>query len=175
MNKTIKSIKNFKVSPAALVFVAVITVTIFGLQVSKIYASKLSNSLQVDGGTVITGSLSSGAPLRVGASNESHALNVGGVGDFSSVVYAPSGDADNWFSNSIMTVGAVDEAVNNYIVLHPRVACRHKRVKTSCAPLPPGQVYVPSQCDAGCVFSDVIYNSNDCTVTTLCVPIGTPL
>lgn len=123
MKKILKNLINLKISTTALVFVLGLVVAIFTLQVSKIYASKLSNSLQVDGGTVITGSLSSGAPLRVGASNESHALNVGGVGDFSSVVYAPSGDADNWFSNAIMTVGAVDEAVN------AAVRARNKKIR----------------------------------------------
>lgn len=171
-----KKIITPKISITALFVVLGLVLAIFALQVSKIYASKLSNSLVVSGpyGSGV-GSLTVNGQLFVGQSGNSQLLNVGGVGNFSSVVYATSGDADNWFSNAIMTVGAVDEAVNNYIVLHPRVACRHKRVKTSCTPLPPGQVYVPSQCDAGCVFSDVTYNSNDCTVTTLCVPIGTPL
>lgn len=108
-----KKIITPKISTTALVFVLGLVVAIFAFQVSKIYASKLSNSLQVDGGTVITGSLSSGAPVRVGTSNEAHALNVGGGGTFLGLVQAESGIFGNPYHKSFfMTAGAVDEAVN---------------------------------------------------------------
>lgn len=90
MKKVFKKIRSIKLPSSLLIFLAIFVVSIFGLQVSKMYAqttSFLSSSLGVQGDTTIGGSLTVNGGMGVGSGAPGSGLIVHGGGNFSGMVY----------------------------------------------------------------------------------------
>lgn len=172
MNKIIKSIKNFKVSPAALVFVAVIAVAIFGFQVSKIYGqtySSLSEGLFLKSGAVITNNLRVSGSVGINKdASPTYKLDVNGPANFNSLAYLERQVVNQ--PNALVRVGYVNDAIDFYIASKvPDGLCSNKTRTVPCT-LPPGQEYLPENCDSGCIFSGLKFlnNGSTCRVVTEC-------
>lgn len=171
MKNLFKPIKNFKVSSAALVFVAVVTVAIFGFQTSKIYAqrSSLGSGLLVGSDAIVTSNLrvSGGVGINKDASSV-YKLDVNGPANFNSLAYLQRQTLDD--PNALVRVGYVNDAIDFYIASNvPLDACANKTRTVPCT-LPPGQEYLPEACDSGCTFSGLKFlnDGSTCKVVTEC-------
>lgn len=88
MKKVFKKIRSIKLPSSLLIFLAIFVVSIFGLQVSKMYAqSYLSSSLNVVGSADISGPLTVNGGMGVGSGAPGSGLIVHGGGNFSGMVY----------------------------------------------------------------------------------------
>lgn len=90
MKKVFKKIRSIKLPSSLLIFLAIFVVSIFGLQVSKMYAqttSFLSSSLGVQEGANIGGPLTVSGGVGVGTGAPYRGLSVDGRGNFSGTVH----------------------------------------------------------------------------------------
>ena len=116
MNKIIKSIKNFKLSPSALLFVLLTTISILGFQASKKYvqASRLSADLVVSSNATINGGVTADA-LYIGGEDIDFKLNVASGANISGVAsYSPVPTMYPDDRNAV-TVGYVNQRIADYL------------------------------------------------------------
>ena len=166
-----KVLKNLKVPSSLLIFLAIFAISIFGLQISKIYAqnSKLSNTLFIKDLAILNDNLTVSGSLGVGkAANSTYSLDVNGPANFNSLAYLERQILDN--PNALVRVGYVNDAIDFYIASNvPLDACANKTRTVPCT-LPPGQEYLPEACDSGCTFSGLKFlnDGSTCKVVTEC-------
>ena len=107
-----KVLKNLKVPSSLLIFLAIFAISIFGLQISKIYAqnSKLSNTLFIKDLAILNDNLTVSGSLGVGkAANSTYSLDVNSPANFNSRVLGVTPGSSQ--TNALATVAYINSKI----------------------------------------------------------------
>lgn len=122
MKKVFKKIRSKELPTSLLIFLAIFVVSIFGLQVSKMYAqSYLSSSLNVVGSASISGPLSVSGGVGVGTGAPYRGLSVDGRGNFSGTVHGATPVTSQ--RDALATVSYVESKISSIPSCPPEKIC----------------------------------------------------
>ena len=124
MKNFLKKRKEFRLPSFLLIFLAIFTISIFGLQVSKIFAqdnSILGSSLRVKSGATITGPLKVSGGVGVGTNAPGSGLTVNGASNFTGYVSVDTPGGSQ--SGAIANVDYIDGKIATLPSCPPQKIC----------------------------------------------------
>lgn len=152
MRIILKKIKKIKLSPLALIVTLIFVISIFGYQVSKIYAQQFSamtrTLMTVKNDATMVGPVTVNNKVGIGVANPSKALEVAGNANFWGIAY---GVSPNTNPNAVVTVAYANQKIDQYLgdpLPDPDPLCYTGTATVSCYD-PIGQLNPDGICDYG--------------------------